>query len=122
MDQKQKDRLDSIITRLSLKNDDIIENHIVQGNEYERNKKEILALLPPDSAVKSTIETMFDDFDKNYDSYAPNGKAKSLESIRKTIINEGKKDKRQFYDESDFIPYFCNIFDFFDASMYTNKC
>ena len=120
MDQKQKDLLDSIIWRLE--NEDTIVS--VWMNEYERNRKEILALLPPDSewSIKSTIEMMFDDFDENVASYAPNGKAKSLESIRKTIINEGKKDKREFYEENDFIPYFCNIYDYYDISMYTDKC
>ena len=65
---------------------------------------------------------MFADFDENVASYAPNGKAKSLESIRKTIINEGKKNKREFYEENDFVPYFCNIYDYYDISMYTDKC
>ena len=46
MDQKQKDLLDSIIWRLE--NEDTIVS--VWMNEYERNRKEILALLPPDSA------------------------------------------------------------------------
>ena len=37
-----------------------------------------------------------------------------LENIWDTIVADGKKNKRMF-NESDFTPYFCNIFDYFEV-------
>jgi hypothetical protein len=105
-----------------LKNED--EDIIVttQRNEYDRNKAEILSLLPTKNFnIKSTIEEMFKNFDENLYAYPPKEKAKELKNIRNTIINNGKKNNR-LYDENDFTPYFCNIFDYFDISNHTDKC
>jgi hypothetical protein len=70
---------------------------------------------------------MFKEFEEDSDnqeitSNEQEKKANKLQSIRDTIINEGKKNKRAYYNESDFVPYFCNIYDYYDISIYTKKC
>ena len=64
---------------------------------------------------------MFNEFDETSYQYTPDDKKKKLESIRNTIIKYGKKDK-WLYNEEDFTPYFCNIFDYYDITAYTDKC
>jgi hypothetical protein len=54
-------------------------------------------------------------------SYTQEQKAKELEKIWDIILEENRKNKI-WYDESDFALFFCNIFDYFDVSMYTKKC
>ena len=119
IDLKQKESLDSILNRLS--NEDTIVS--VWMNEYEKNREEILASLPSQSqwSIKTTVEGMFQDFDETAYQYTPEEKAKELESIRNTIINDGKKNK-WMYNENDFTIYFCNIFDYYEIPTYTKKC
>jgi len=120
IDIDQKELLDAILSHLKNEDEDIIVT--TQRNEYDRNKAEILSLLPTKNFnIKSTIEEMFKNFDENLYAYPPKEKAKELKNIRNTIINNGKKNNR-LYDENDFTPYFCNIFDYFDISNHTDKC
>ncbi|MBR4633924.1 hypothetical protein IKO50_03030 [bacterium] len=65
------------------------------------------------------MEKMFDDFDEKSYSYTLDDKKKELASIRNTIITDGKKNKRM-YNENDFTPYFCNIYDYYNIS--DKKC
>ena len=65
------------------------------------------------------MEKMFDDFDEKSYSYTLEDKKKELASIRNTIITDGKKNKRM-YNENDFTPYFCNIYDYYNIS--DKKC
>ena len=88
---------------------------------------EILALLPDYKwSIKNIVEWMFKEFEENLDNQVmtPNEQEKKenkLQSIWDTIINEGKKNKRQYYIESDFVTYFCNIYDYYGIKN-TNKC
>ena len=121
MDLRQKELLDSILSRLD--NEDTIIS--VWRTEYEKNKQEILYLLPTKKwyTIKATIESMFEEFDKMSYSYTPEKRAKELELIWDTIINDAKKNG--WYDESNFdiyTTYFCNIFDDYEISSYTKKC
>ena len=119
MDENQKELLESIMSRLS--NEDTI--ILVWKSEYEKNKLEILALLPTSGvSIKKTVEWLFEKFDENLSSSTLEQKAEELEAIRDTIIDEGKNDKRRYYNENDFNPYFCNIFDYFDITAHTKKC
>ena len=118
IDLKQKESLDSILNRLS--NEDTIVS--VWMNEYEKNREEILASLPEGQwSIKTTVEGMFQNFDETAYQYTPEEKAKELESIRNTIIDDGKKN-RWMYNENDFTIYFCNIFDYYEIPTYTKKC
>jgi hypothetical protein len=53
-------------------------------------------------------------------NFEPEGRADSLNKIREFIIDISKKNNR--YDEEDYTPYFCNIFDFYKITNYTTKC
>ena len=117
MDENQKELLESIISRLS-DEDTIIS---VWMSEYEKNKWEILALIDKQSSLKHKIGEKFQDFDENINSYTQEQKAKELEGIWNIILEENKKSKI-WYDETDINWFFCNIFDYFDVSMYTKKC
>ena len=118
IDIKEKELLDSILFRLS--NEDTIV--LVRTNEYERNRDEIYALLPTQSSnIKSVVEAMFQTFDDNSYSYTREERAIELENIWDTIIKDGKKNS-WIFNESDFTPYFCNIFDYYDIVTYTDKC
>ena len=112
---KQKETLDSVLDRLS--NEDTVVS--VWMTEYEKNKKEIIALLPNQWTLKSTIDKMFKEFEENSSSYWWEKKAKELEEIRDVVIKSSKNNK---LDENDFTPYFCNILDYFSASNYSNRC
>ena len=117
IDLRQKESLDAILSRLD--NEDTIIS--VWRSEYDKNKQEILTLLPSGKwyTIKSTVEKMFDDFDEKSYSYTLDDKKKELASIRNTIITDGKKNKRM-YNENDFTPYFCNIYDYYNIS--DKKC
>lgn len=115
MSADQKETLDSVLSRLSNK-DTIVS---VWMNEYEKNKREIIALLPSQWTLKSTIEWKFEDFDANSSEYWLDERAKELEWIRDLIIKNSKKNN---IDENDFTLYFCNIFEHFSISTYTDKC
>lgn len=118
IDLKQKEMLDSVLSRLS--NEDTIIS--VWMNEYEKNREEIYALLPFKwYNIKSVAESMFDDFDENLYKYWKEERAGVLENIWNTIVDDGKKNKWMF-NESDFTPYFCNIFDYYGITNYTTKC
>ena len=115
MSASQKDMLDSVLGRLS--NEDTVVS--VWMNEYERSKKEIIALLPTKSSLKSTIEWMFEDFDEKVADYWPEKRVELLEWIWDEIIKDSKKNK---WDESYITPHFCNIFEHFNISAYTDRC
>lgn len=118
IDSKQKELLDSILSRLS--NEDTIVS--VWMNEYEKNREEIFTLLQTEWCdIRPTVETMFQEFDDNLHSYTKEERVSKLEDIWSIIVADGKKNKRMF-NESDFTPYFCNIIDYYDAISYTNKC
>ena len=117
IDEYQMQLLESIISRLA--NEDTVIS--VWISEYEKNKREILALIDKQSSLKHKVEEKFQDFDENMNSYTQEQKAKELEGIWNVILEENKKSKI-WYDETDFNFFFCNIFDYFDVSMYTKKC
>ena len=114
MDANQKDLLDSVLDRLS--NSDTIIS--VWKNEYEKNKQEILAILP--ASLKAKINWLFDDFEEK--SYDPEGKAETLLNIWNTIIQEWKKNK--WIDDNDIKlvidPAFCSIFEYYDISRFSS--
>ncbi len=117
VDEYQKELLESIILRLS-DEDTVISVWI---SAYEKNKREILGLVDRQGSLKREVEEKFKDFDENMNSYTQEQKAKELEKIWDIILEENRKNKI-WYDESDFALFFCNIFDYFDVSMYTKKC
>jgi hypothetical protein len=82
-----------------------------------------LAILPIEKSfnIKKEIEVSFDEFEENMYSYTPEEKAKELEKIWDHIISDGKNNKWG-YNDNDFTPYFCNIFDYYEILMYTSKC
>jgi hypothetical protein len=88
-------------------------------DDYEKNKMEIIALLPAKWSLKSTIEWMFEDFDEQVADYWSEKMAESLGLIWDVIIKDSKKNK---WDESYFTPYFCNIFDYYGVTDFTDKC
>ena len=88
------------------------------NEEYERNKAEILALVQSKWA-RLIIERMFNDVEKNLSDYLPENRAKELENIRDTIIRDVKEIRG---DETFYTEYFCNIFENFSISEYTDKC
>ena len=118
MDLRQKESLDTILSRLE--NEDTI--ILIWRSEYDKNKQEILAMLPSSKwyTIKSTAEKMFEDFEENLYSYTVNEKEKELEKIWNTIIKDWKKN-RWMYNENDFTPYFCNIYDYYNI-VDANKC
>ena len=119
IDLHQKELLDSILD--SLWDEDTIVT--VWKNDYEKNRDEILAILPIEKSfnIKKEIEVSFDEFEENMYSYTPEEKAKELEKIWDHIISDGKNNKWG-YNDNDFTPYFCNIFDYYEIFMYTSKC
>jgi hypothetical protein len=116
MDANQKDLLDSVLDRLS--NPDTIVS--VWVNEYEKNKQEILAMLP--TSLKSEIAWLFDDFEEG--SYDLEWRANVLQDIWDKIEKEWKKN--WWIDDEDIAnvihPAFCNIFEYYDISRFSNKC
>ena len=97
------------------------EEIMIQLNTYEMNKLEILALLPTKWDIKQTIGWMFNEFEENLFMYNQKEKTKELEKIWNVIIKDGKKNK-WMSAESDFTPYFCNIFDYYSIADYADKC
>ena len=119
MDIHQKELLESILARLS--NEDTIIT--VWISAYEKNKKEILGLLwDYQPSLKTTVENKFKHFEENLSWYDSEQRAKELESIRETVINNGKKNKWISNEEPLINQRFCNIFSYFDISSYTKKC
>ena len=119
MDTNQKERLESILSRLD-NPDTIIAEVSVWADGYEKNKSEILALLPTEKwlTIKEDVAWLFKEFEEKADT--PEKKIESLNMIRETILKDNKKNKR--WDENDYTPYFCNIYEYFDIERWTNKC
>ena len=109
----QKETLDRILERLS--NEDTIIS--VGMNAYEKNKWEIITLLP--DKLKLTIGWMFENFEENSESYWSDRRVEELEKIWDEVLRNAKNSE---LDENDFTPYFCAIFDYYDISTYTNRC
>ena len=112
LDASQKELLDHVISSLSSK-DTVI---AVWKSDYEKNKAEILELVS--ASQRETVESLFKEFEEA--NFEPEGRADSLNKIREFIIDISKKNNR--YDEEDYTPYFCNIFDFYKITNYTTKC
>ena len=114
----QKERLDSILDRLS--NWDTIV--AVWMNEYEKNKLEILAILP--SSLKPKIEWLFSSFEENISAYDPEKKAQELQNIQDIITKEWQST--WWLDEKDIAlviqPSFCNIFEYYDILRFSSTC
>ena len=120
LDSNQKEKLDSILSRLA--NPDTVVAVSVWMDEYERNKLEILALLPTSkwTTIKEEIIWLFEEFEKNRPWYSPDERVEALDLIRNKIVTDYKKNKREW--ENDFNIYFCNIFDYHDITSTTGKC
>ena len=120
LDSKQKEKLDSILSRLS--NPDTVVAVSVWMDDYERNKLEILAILPTNewSTIKEEVTWLFKDFDEKWSWYLPDERVEALDWIWNTIVNDYRKNK--WWDENDFTPYFCNIFEYYDIISSTGKC
>ena len=118
MSSTQKDILDSVVSRLE--NEDTIVS--VWKSEYEKNREEILELLPTTQwlTIKSTVEEMFKNFEEKVWDSQPEERYNLLNDIRNYIIDNSQNNK--LYNENDFTPYFCNIYDHYDIWLYTNKC
>lgn len=119
IDLKQKDLLDSIVARLE--NEDTVIS--VKMNEYEKNKQEILALLATNKGnmIKSTVEEMFIEFEKNAYSYKIDEKKEEIMKIWDKIITDGKENN-WLDNENDFTLYFCNILTYYNVSQDVKKC
>jgi hypothetical protein len=92
-------------------------------NEYEKNKQEILALLATNKGnmIKSTVEEMFIEFEKNAYSYKKEEKKDEIMKIWDKIITDGKEND-WLDNENDFTLYFCNILDYYDVAQDVKKC
>ena len=120
LDSNQKERLDSILSRLA--NPDTIVAVSVWMDDYERNKQEILALIPTSKwvEIKEKIAWLFNKFEDEWAWYSPDERAEALDEIWKSVIDSCKKNKWE--NESDFTPYFCSIFEYYDMLSSSNKC
>jgi len=120
LDSNQKERLDSILSRLA--NPDTVVAVSVWMDDYEKNKLEILALLPTSkwTTIKEKVSWLFKDFEENGSLYSPDERADALDWIWETITTEYKKNKREW--ENDFNLYFCDIFRYYDITSSTGKC
>jgi hypothetical protein len=116
IDSNQKERLDSIISRLE--NPDTIVAVSVWKDDYEKNKLEILALLPTKSEIREDVVWLFTEFEENANS--PEEKIEILNTIWDKILKDNKKNNR--WDENYYTPYFCNIFKYYDIEMWSSKC
>jgi hypothetical protein len=118
MTASQKELLDSVLFRLS--NEDTV--IAVWMNEYEKNKREILALLSEKWSLKKTVEKKFEEFEEWLGDYGLEDRKNKLEEIWDLILQENKKDKWSAIDEWILNTYFCNIYEHYDISNYTTKC
>lgn len=114
LDSKQNDLLSDILNRLA--NEDTIVS--VWMNDYEKNKQEILTILPV--SFRPKIESLFSDFENNVDSLSPQEKYNSLNNILATILRESWIDSS--YNELVINPAFCNICDYFEVASYSKTC
>ena len=115
MDSKQKELLESVLSRLS--NPDTVVAISVWMNDYEKNKAEILAILT--SNLKQEVAELFDDFEKNVTWYSRDKREDVLNWIWDTILKNSKKNKLENYSEY-FQIHFCEIFDYYD--VVSDKC
>ena len=81
LDSNQKERLDSILSRLA--NPDTVVAVSVWMDDYEKNKLEILALLPTSkwTTIKEKVSWLFKDFEENGSLYSPDERADALDWI-----------------------------------------
>ena len=117
MDSRQKEILESIISRLD--NPDTIVAVAVWMNDYEKNKEEILAVLPSSSSIRDEIIWLFEEFEE--DAETPEKRIEILNQIWDTILKDNRKNKL-WVDDNDYTSYFCNIFEYYDIWYGTNKC
>ena len=120
LDWNQKEKLDSILSRLA--NPDTVVAVSVWMDDYERNKLEILALLPTSkwTTIKEEISWLFKEFEENWSWYGPDERVEALDWIWNKIVSDYKKNKREW--ENDFNIYFCDIFRYYDITSSTGKC
>ena len=113
MDPNQKELLDSILDRLS-NADTIVINW---DTEYEINKKEILAMIPKNHKIRSTLEDWFNQFEE---ATNPDTRANILTGLFDLTIKDWWLDET---DISSIIrPSFCSIFEYYNLTSYTNNC
>ena len=79
-----------------------------------------MALLIGNTSIFSTAVSMFNNFEEYSYTQSPEERSERLTKIWNTIINYYQKNKID--GENDFTPYFCNIFDYYNISNYTDKC
>lgn len=119
LDSNQADRLESVLSRLS--NSDTIEAGLilVWMNEYEKNKQEILAMIPTsDGYVEhDKIAKMFTEFEESGLSSLEDRES-MLNKIWETVVDDYKANK--WWNENDLTRYFCNIFTYFEIT--SEKC
>jgi hypothetical protein len=91
-------------------------------DDYEKNKLEILALLPTSkwATIKEEVSWLFKEFEENGSSYTPDERVEALDWIWNKIVSDYKKNKREW--ENDFNLYFCDIFRYYDITSTTGKC
>lgn len=120
MDSNQKAMLDDILFRLA--NPDTVVAVSVWMNDYEKNKQEILALIPTEkwSTIKDEIVRMFSDFEENVTWYSSEKRIEVLSKIRDTILTDSKKNK--WWDDDVYTQYFCNIFSYYDIDSWSGRC
>ena len=113
MDSNQEELLHSILERLA--NPDTI--IIWEDTEYEINKKEILAMIPKNHKIRSTLENWFNQFEETTN---PDIRANILTGLFDLTIKDWWLDEA---DISSIIrPSFCSIFEYYNLTSYTNNC
>ena len=116
LDTKQKDLLSDILS--SLDNEDTIDT--VWLNAYEKNREEILAILPYSS--KSVIRDMFKNFEDKIETLDKETKAAELKNIRNRIGEIWQNGEIDNTDMSLIDQAFCNVFEYYDITSYTKTC
>lgn len=116
IEEQQQIALNDICNYLSNR----VENFEWEPTVYEINKFEIISLLIGNTSIFSTVVSMFNNFEECSYTQSPEERAEILAKTWNTIINYYQKNKID--GENDFTPYFCNIFDYYNISNYTDKC
>ena len=101
---------------------ELSDEYTVWPNSYEKNKEEILSILPYNS--RSGIRDMFQNFEDNLEMLDNEAKATEFKNIRNRLF-EGIWQKNGKIDKSDaslIDKYFCNIFEYYDITSYTKTC
>lgn len=117
IDENQHELINSIINNFS--NADTVV--AVWMNEYEKNKLEILAILP--TSMKPEIEDLFNWFEDNITLYDLEQKYNELQNIWNTILKKWKQI--WWIDDNDAVVvqwYFCGIFEYYGVSSYNSAC